>query len=577
MQKRWQVAQPIVSEFRQQFPEIPEIILQLLYNRGLTTQKQIDEFLNPDYSQNVHDPFLFKDMPKAVARIFQAITNNELIIVHGDYDADGVCSAVILVSTLKTLGAKHVDVFLPDRELDGYGINKNTVEIIAAAGAKLLLSCDCGISNKEEIALAQKLGLDVIITDHHSVPVDLPNAVAIIHPKVPGETYPDKDLCGAGVAFKLAQALLQKKEKLTEKWLLDLVAIATVADMVPLIGESRTLTKYGLIVLNRTKRLGLQKLFEVSGLLKNTGRTNLDSFNIGFQIAPRINAAGRVKHANSALQLLSAENEEEALELARELNFNNQKRQKDTEKMVNEALAQIAATQSAKAPILFVIQDNWPIGLIGLIASKLSNSFYKPVLVMTKKDGKINGSGRSIDEIDIMEKMVKLKDYFEKYGGHPQACGFTLKKPADLEKFQNDLSNLVTQETKNKTIIPILPIETEVRLDQINWQMYDWLQKFEPFGENNSTPRLLTKKVTIVACDAVGSSSKHLRLLVRQDSNQTHKLIGFFFGDEKTVGKNWCQILKLGDELDIVFEISVNEWNGDRELQRKIVDLRFAE
>lgn len=551
--------------------------MQLLHNRNLTTQEKIDEFLNPDYSQDVHDPYLFRDMKKAIKRIFEAIKKNELIVIHGDYDADGVCSAVILLTTLKSLGAQHLDVFLPDRELDGYGLNKNTVEIVAAAGAKLLISCDCGISNKDEVALAKKLGLDVIITDHHSVPEELPPADAIIHPKVPNETYPDKNLCGAGVAFKLAQALLKNQKSRVdnqEKWLLDLVAIATVADMVPLIGESRTLTKYGLVVLNKTKRLGLQKLLEISGLDKNSV---LDSFNIGFQIAPRLNAAGRMKHANAALQLLTSTDLDEAKELARELNYNNQKRQKDTEKMVNEARAQIEETKQKNAAAIFVIKDNWPIGLVGLIASKLCNSFYKPVVVMTKKDGKINGSIRSIDEIDVMEKMVKLQNYFEKYGGHPQACGFLLKDTTQLVDFQNDLRQLVEKEIKNQPIVQTLLIDAKVRLDQVDWKLYDLLQKFEPFGENNPTPRYLTTKVKIAACDAIGSTGKHLRLLVRQDSQLTHKLIGFSFGDEKIMSKNWCQILKPGDELDIVFEISINEWNGERELQRKIIDIRFAE
>lgn len=592
MQKRWQVATPITEDFKKQFPEIPEIILQLLHNRNLLTQEKIDEFLYPDYSQDVHDPYLFKNMVLAVDRIFQAIEKDELIIVHGDYDADGVCAAVILISTLKALGAKHLDVFLPDRDLDGYGINKNTVEIIASAGAKLLISCDCGISNKEEIALAQSKGVDVIITDHHAVPEILPPAVAIIHPKVPEETYPDKNLSGGGVAFKLVQALLKDKRsesgwqikdtrEMHEKWLLDLVAISSVADMVPLLGESRTLTKYGLIVLNKTKRIGLKELLEICGLNKNQENKEtprrLSATNIGFQIAPRINAAGRVKHANGAFQLLNTEDEDEAKELARELNTNNQERQQITEKMVNEARLQIKESNQTNDPVIFVIKKNWPVGLIGLIASKLCNEYYKPVIVMTEKESQIHGSGRSIEEINLIEKIVSLGELFSKYGGHPQACGFTLKdsKTETLDKFKKLFSEMTRKEVSSKEIIPTLKIDTEVKLEDVNWDSYDLLQKFEPFGQNNSEPKYLARNLTIASVEPVGNNGRHLKLLVRHNTFEHRKMIGFCFGDENIMRQNWCQILKPGDLVDAIFEVSVNEWNGNRELQLKLIDLKL--
>ncbi|HPV70408.1 MAG TPA: single-stranded-DNA-specific exonuclease RecJ [Candidatus Magasanikbacteria bacterium] len=592
MEKIWQLADKISEDFKKEFPEIPGTILQLLNNRGLTKQTQIDEFLYPDYSQDVHDPFLFQDMEKAVTRIYQAIENKELIVIHGDYDADGVCAAAIIYLTLKSLGAEHLDIFLPDREIDGYGINKNTINILAEAKTKLLISCDCGISNFEEVTLARSKNIDVIITDHHNVPQNIPPANAIIHPKVPNEPYPDKGLSGGGVAFKLIQALTKynlaqkywgnQNTKLEnfEKWLLDLVAISSVADMVPLLGESRTLTKYGLIVLNKTKRAGLKHLIEISTLGKNHTNSSpikLTTSNISFQLAPRINAAGRVKHANNAFQLLIAADEDEAKELARELNANNQERQKITEKMVSEAKAQINETNQDKAPIIFVIKENWPIGLVGLIASKLCNEFYKPVLVMTQTDGKIHGSGRSINEIDIMKKMVKLSNLFEKYGGHPQACGFTLKNSSQegLENFKKQFLDLINQELLDKKIIPILPIDAEVSLEEINWDLFDLLEKFEPFGQNNPEPKYLARGLTVACVEAVGGNCQHLKLLVKHNSLEHKKMIGFNFGDENKVGKNWCEFLKPGDIIDVVFEISVNQWNGNRELQLKIVDLKL--
>ncbi|MEK9158883.1 MAG: single-stranded-DNA-specific exonuclease RecJ, partial [Patescibacteria group bacterium] len=546
IEKNWQLSPALAPKIREQFPELPEVVLQLLFNRGLTTQEKIDEFLNPDYGEDIHDPFLFREMPKAVERIGRAIANDELIIVHGDYDADGVCAAAILISTLKILGAKHLDVFLPDRELEGYGINKNTIEILAAANAKLLISCDCGISNKAEVELANKLGLDVIITDHHTVPKELPPAFAIIHPLMPNENYPDKGLSGGGVAFKLAQALLKNNELgirnnvSAEKWLLDLVAISTVGDMMPLLGESRTLVKYGLIVLNKTKRLGLRHLIEIARVNKrNGGGQTLDTHNIGFQIAPRLNAAGRMKHANSAYQLLITEDNDEALELARELDHNNQDRQKETAEMLAQANAFVKEEKQENSPAIFILKDNWPIGLIGLVAARLCEQFYRPAIVMTRKDGAIHGSGRSIDEIDIISKIAALKDLFKKFGGHPQACGFTLKDDT-LEKFKKEFNKLVGEEVKKKKISPVLSIDAELKLADITWGLYDLLQKFEPFGEANPEPGYLIKNITVVNVMPVGAQGQHLKLTVKQDNSPTHKIIGFCFGDENKVGTNWC-------------------------------------
>lgn len=582
MPKKWQILPKISQGFRQQFPEIPEVVLQLLHNRNLLEQAKIDEFLNPDYSQDVHNPGLFRNMAKAVERIFKAIEKNELIVVHGDYDADGVCAAVILYSTLKELGAKHLDVFLPDRELEGYGVNKDTVELLIASGAKLIITCDCGISNYAEVELAQKNKVDVIITDHHTVPPELPPAFAIIHPKVPDETYPDKGLSGGGVAFKLTQALINEHKKKNEnnnwegfeKRLLELVAISSVADMVPLLGESRTLTKYGLIVLNRTKRLGLRQLIEIAGLKKNPD-TELTAENIGFQLAPRINAAGRMQHANTAYQLLIVNDPVEAKELARELDANNKERQKITEKMTTAAREIINQEKQEDAPILFALKEGWPLGLVGLVASRLCDRYYRPVMVMTKKDGTIHGSGRSIDEINIIEKLEKLKTYFEKFGGHPQACGFTLKNADDLENFKKDLTALVQADAAAKDLTPILMIDAEINLEEINWELYDSLGRFEPFGENNPMPRYLAKNITVAQVEALGADCQHLKLLVKHNNSAPRKMIGFGFGNEERVGTNWCAALKSGDKIDAVFEISVNQWNGNRELQLKIVDIKF--
>ncbi|MCX6779847.1 MAG: DHH family phosphoesterase [Candidatus Magasanikbacteria bacterium] len=355
MSKKWIIAPAVPEDFYSEHPELPPIVSKLMYNRNLRTQTQIDEFLNPDYSQNIHDPFLFVDMEKAVAIIFDCIEKNKNIVVHGDYDADGVCAATIIISCLKKLGAQNVSVFLPHRETDGYGLNLNTVKNLKEKNTDLIITCDCGVSNTAEVKLAKELGMQVIITDHHSIPAQTPPADAIIHPKMPNEVYPDKTLCGGAVAFKLIQALLKTHKKTNElladgqtheafeKWQLDLAAIASIGDMVPLLGESRTITRYGLTVLNKTKNLGLKKLMFVSGLTDENGqmkRGEIDAGTVGFQIVPRINAAGRMDHANVAFALLMAEDEHEAENLAWALNQNNVDRQKLTENLVAQAIKQ---------------------------------------------------------------------------------------------------------------------------------------------------------------------------------------------------------------------------------------------
>ncbi len=581
MTKNWKLLSPAPQNFLTEHPELPVLAAGLLYHRNIRTQEQIDEFLNPDYSQDVHDPFLFRDMEKAVERIYKAINSGEKIIVHGDYDADGVCGAVIIISTLKTLGAQNVDVFLPHREIDGYGLNKNTIQKFAEEKINLIITCDCGISNLEEIVMANEKGMDVIITDHHSVPETLPPAYAIIHPKVKDETYPDKGLAGGGVAFKLMQGLLKKNsgEKPSdgwEKWLLDLVAIATVADMVPLVGESRTLVKYGLVVLNKTKRIGLQKLLLEARLLQEDGnkKRELTADTISFQIAPRLNAAGRMNHANTAYNLMITEDNDEAAELARELNENNEQRQKTTEELMKEAVNQIEKTQKDE-PILFARNDEWPGGIIGLAAGKLKDKYYKPSIVITRNESEIIGSGRSVEEFNLIEALQELSGYFDKFGGHPMACGFTIKNESQLEEFKTKLKEKFKEKTAGRELKPALLIDAEVNLDEINWELYGLLEKFEPFGQTNPKPKYLAHNLTITGLEPVGKDRKHLRIMVKHNSQQIKKTIGWNLCDENNCHcTDWSKALKIGDKIDLVFEIDVNQWNGNRELQLTIVDLK---
>lgn len=589
MPKKWIISPAAPADFLNSHPELPPIIARLLWNRNLREQKQIDEFLNPDYSQDIHDPFLFKDMDAAVDIIFKAIDKEQKIVVHGDYDADGVCSAALLVNCLKNIGASDVGVFIPHREIDGYGLNLNTVELLQKQGTDLIITCDCGISNFEEVKAAKKAGMKIIITDHHTVPAKLPPANAIIHPLVKGEKYPDKGLCGAAVAFKLTQALLKKhaglKKKLAdgqtheayERWSLDLAAIATVGDMVPLLGESRTLTRYGLIVLNKTRNVGLKKLFIASGMADADGvskRGSFDSSALAFQLVPRLNAAGRMDHANTAFALLVTKEEKEAAELAAQLNKNNSDRQRLTEQYMLEARKQIKESGQEKNPVIFVLGEDWPTGILGLISGKIKDEFYKPAIVMNAAGGQINGSGRSIREFNLIASLQTMPKCFYKFGGHPAACGFTLKEPAMLEEFKKKLTAKCAADTAGVELVPQIIVDGEISVDDVNWKLYDLLQKFEPFGQANEEPRYAAEGLTISNVEPVGQDGKHLRLTVKHNSHVCHRMIGFGLGDTNRHPDDWRANLRVGDKVDLVFSIGVNEWNGRRDLEMKIEDIK---
>ncbi len=583
MQKKWALHPAPPEQFMEEHPELLPIVARLLYHRNMRTQKEIDEFLNPDYERDIYDPFLFKDMEKAIARIFKAIENQESIIVHGDYDADGVSASVILVSTFRALGSKNTNIFIPHRERDGYGLSMNTVNTFIKDKVNLVVTCDCGVSNVAEIIKLQEAGIDVIVTDHHAVPEIPPRAFAIIHPKVPGELYPDKNLAGGGVAFKLVQGLMRKHKESHEllpngknhesheKWLLDMVAIASVADMVPLIGESRTLTKYGLIVLNHTRRLGLQKLllearFHQEGDEK---KKEITTDTIGFQIAPRINAAGRMNHAKTAFNLMIAEKGTDAIDLAFELNTNNQDRQKLTEELAKEAIQQ--AQKDKDASVILIYGVGWSPGLVGLIAGRLKEKYHKPTIVCAENEGVIVASGRSVPGFDMIATLQEMPQYFLKFGGHPMACGFTLLSKEKFKEFKVAINKAYIEKTKGLDMAPTLLVDAEIDVEEVNWELFDILDKFKPFGVANEQPQYLARGVTVHQLQPVGKEGKHLRIMVKHKTQKIKKTIGWGLCSGDT---DWGKVLKPGDKIDMVFQINVNEWNGNRELQLTIVDLK---
>ncbi len=568
--KRWAVKPPVSNDLKEKFPEINLLTLQLLYNRGIDTQQKVDEFLNPDYGENLHDPFLFGQMEKAVRRVLEAIVNKEKMVVYGDYDADGVTSSVILMETFQNLGA-DVDVYIPYRETEGYGLNQEAAKELVKKGIKVVVTCDCGVSNAPEVETLNSGGIDVIITDHHHEPPKLPNAYAIINPHLSSEKYPFENLAGCGVAYKFVQALMSKHKEYAvnqldegwEKWLLDLVAIGTIADLQEVLGENRVLVKYGLIVLQKTRRLGLRELCKAM----SSEPKNLDERSVGWQIAPRLNAAGRMNHASTAYELLITADQAEAEKLAAELNQTNRDRQQLTDKIAAEAAAILGEVKDQK--ILTIVGDGWLTGVVGLVSGRLTDQYHRPSLIISRYNGEIIGSGRSIPEFNIIEAAEKSGEFLARFGGHAQACGFTVKNEKALAGFIKKMAALAEKELAGKELLPEQNIDAEVALEDINWQLYEELEKFSPYGEGNYKPVFMATGLSVTDFQPVGADGKHLRLMVKHNTEVIRKTIGFCFG-------SWCSKIKKGDKVDLVFEVDVNEWNGNRELQLKIVDLKFS-
>jgi len=594
METKWIVRPKIDKKIIDTFPEYSPLMLQLLYNRGLTTEEALDEFFNPDYKDHVHDPLLLKGMEKAIERIKKALENNEKILVYGDYDADGVTSTAIIIKTLKFLGAKSTEVYIPDRAKEGYGLKKEAIPKIKELGVKLIITVDCGIANREEIALANKLGLDVIVTDHHWVPENLPEAAAIINPKQPGDAYPFKDLAGVGVAFKLAQGLLRSKtnklfdpeispeQKIGfEKWLLDLVAIGTVADSVPLLGENRTFLTYGLIVLGKTKNPGLQELIKkISARAQEkqqqkgdySSNIKITSETIGFQLAPRINAAGRLDHANTSFALLSTESKKEAQGMVESLELLNSQRQNITDKIIKEIRKKIGAKPLKK--IIFEGHKDWPQGILGLVAGKLSDEFYRPVFIYNRGEQISAGSCRSIPSFNVIETLSRTKDLLLEFGGHKGAAGFKISNE-NIGKFEKTLQKIAEKEIRDSELAPSIEIDAALKIQDINWNFMQEIEKISPYGEGNPEPVFLLEKMKIKEIKTVGNGEKHLKLTLEKTSSETNKnfsfkAIGFNFGQ-------WIDKLKLGSFIDIAFTLSNNEWNGNNNLEFKIMDLKAAE
>ena len=567
--KNW-VLKPTASDsFRIQFREYPDLILNLAWQRGLNTQELLDDFFCPDYNIALHNPFLFKDMDKATQRVKRALENKEKIIVFGDYDADGTCGTVILTTLLKDLGADVIS-YLPDRFEEGHGLTEISIAEIKRLKAKLVITVDCGVTENREIAELNEAGIDTIVTDHHLAKDKLPPAVAIVDAKVIGETYPFQWLCGTGVAFKFVQAMLRLSHagQLAvnlplgyEKKFLDIVAIATVADSVPLIGENRTLLIFGLPMISRTERLGLRAMLLKAGI---SGETDLDAETVAFSIAPRINAASRLEHANIAFALLTTEDQEEADRLAQDLEDKNQERQKMVTRIVKEAEEKLA--ELSDIPSAIVLHDEkWSLGVIGIVANKLLEQWKRPIFLFNEKNNLLRGSARCPEGFDVVEAMRNCgEELFVESGGHARAAGAAIKK----ENF--DIFKERFEKYTQDNFVPVEPtqsIDLLLSAKDINWEFWDWLKKMAPYGEENRMPHFMLENLEVVELKEVGKKTEHLQM--KLFAHEGGKLLkGILFKAAR------LPEVRLGSNLHCIIELIADSWNGHRDLKLKIIDWR---
>lgn len=560
--KRWKLLDPAPSSFYKAFPDYPEVLATLLYQRDRRDAQAIESFFSRDYKREIHDPFLLKGMDIAAQRVAQAIQKGESIAVYGDFDTDGVTAVALLMQAISAMGG-DIRPYIPHRLSEGYGLNVEALDKLKADGVSLLITVDCGISNVAEVEHANTIGLDVIVTDHHSPPAELPPALAVVNPKQEGCPYPFKHLVGVGIAYKLVQALvrLNMPMPLRSSDLLDMVALGTVTDMGPLWGENRVLVRVGLDAINKTDRPGIRALILAAGLVP--GRVT--STDISFMLGPRLNAAGRLDDADLAYKLLLAEDLESAQVYAAELNEANRRRQEMTKETQQQALERIRELKKHQNRIV-VLAGDYPAGIVGLVAAKLVEDLARPVLLLEEQEEVSRGSARSVPDFNIIEALRTCDDLFVRYGGHSAAAGFTIKNELlpELERRLLEYAETRLPEAPQ----PILEIHAEAPIETVGWDLQKQLELLEPFGQANQQPTLLTRRVRASGGTARGAEGQHLVFRV-DDGNggPTIDAIAFRLGHLS----NFFQKPRF---IDIAYTLEINEWNGNRKLQLNIKDFR---
>lgn len=559
MIKKWEFYnsdEKLVDEICERY-NLNKVIGKIIVNRHVVNDEDVRIFITPT-RDDFHNPFLFKGMDIAVERIIKAINNKEKILIYGDYDVDGITSTTVLKKYLMDRGIS-VDTYIPNRLHEGYGLNKNAIDTIKERNIDLIITVDCGISAIEEVDYAVSLGMDVIVTDHHEVGEKLPNALAVIDAKRKDNTYPFRSLAGVGVVFKLIQALSIKLEIKPEEYLkyLDLVCVGTISDIVPLEGENRTIAKLGLMLIKVTRNLGLREL------IKSSGYKEIDSNTISFGVAPRINACGRMGHEEKSLKLFLAEDLESATKITKELNEYNTLRQSTEKAIYEEAIQEIDRNHLDEKNSIVLGGKGWHHGVIGIVSSKVTDKYYKPSILLSFEDDIAKGSGRSVPGFDLYEGLTKCEDLLEKYGGHSMAVGLTLKKE-NLEKFKERFEQ-IAKEKNIKELVPIIYIDDELKLKDINMDLVKGLSILEPFGEANKVPLFLIRNLKIDSIRAL-SEGRHLKLTLR-DENFVINAIGFELG-------YLAEEYRIGDRIDVVGTLEINSFNGFRSIQINMKDIR---
>ena len=564
-EKIWNIQPRITPEAESALEAFPPLLRQVLFNRGFADDPTARAYLRGEPNSNT-DPFQMTDMQAAVERIRFAVQHNEPIAIYGDYDVDGVTATALLVEALQNLGA-DVRGYIPNRCEEGYGLNNHALDDLKADGVKLVITVDCGIRSPAEALHARTIGLDLIISDHHH-PDDnnLPPALAVINPKRHGDIYPDKDLAGVGIAYKIAEALLSNEQNNSSlvalNSLLDLVALGTVADLAPLVGENRVLVKKGLKQMQQTTRQGLFSLAAVSEL--NLRKVNAG--NIGFMLGPRLNAAGRLKEALAAFELLTTKDVFKAGELAQQLDMQNRERQRITRDMQTRA-EELALSDDPKAHLLFAAHEDFNSGVVGLAASRLTEKYYRPAIVASKGTDETRGSCRSIPEFHITDALDQCADLLVRHGGHAAAAGFTVRNE-NLSELVARLKTIAVEKLSETELKPTVTADAEVDLSEMRPEVYEkGLKYLEPTGYGNREASFVARNVRVKNSRVVGSDGKHLKLSLTDEKGISHDAIGFRLGD-------WHKSMPA--RVDVLFTYEPNEFNGRVSYQLNLKDIRAS-
>ncbi|MBL7742084.1 MAG: single-stranded-DNA-specific exonuclease RecJ [Chitinophagaceae bacterium] len=565
MEKNWNILQADKekSTLLQQSLKIHPVICTILVQRGIKTFEEAKSFFRPQLT-DLHDPWLMKDMAKAVERVLSAVNNNEKILVFGDYDVDGTTAVACMYQFLKKVHS-NLDFYIPHRYREGYGVSKAGIDFAKENGFTLIISLDCGIKSAELITYAKGIGIDFIVCDHHLPDEVLPPAIAILNPKQKDCRYPYKELCGCGVGFKLISALAPQfnlgDEDVFE--FLDLVATAIAADIVPMTGENRILAFHGLKKANENPNKGIKALMQLSSLVKE-----LHINNLVFMIAPRVNAAGRMDDARKAVQMFIAETYEEALHYAEMLHSDNTDRKEADSNITEEALALIAENEGWKQRYsTLVFKPHWHKGVVGIVASRLIEHYYRPTIVLTQSGEYAAGSARSVPGFNLYEAIHACREHLLGYGGHFAAAGMTLELD-QVDAFRNKFEKVVSSTIDPALLVPEVVIDAEITLNDIKWPFYNILCQMEPFGPENLRPVFIVRKVTDTGYSKI-VKEQHIRFSLRQD-NTTITGIGFNMADK-------FAFLQMKKPVDIVFKIDENDWNGEKSLQMRMIDFRLSE